>query len=94
MSKPVQIQFTLVDPVDQQLSARVIESKLMLLIKLIQQIAPEFEIKFDDPIIAFAREQLPRPKMPGLVSCHGGLRRLHWPNWKLFRLRRSNYLTH
>lgn len=73
MSEPVQIQITLVGPVDQQFSARVIKSKLMLLIKLIQQIAPEFEIKFDDPTIAFAPEQLPRPEMPGLASCHGDL---------------------
>ncbi len=68
MSEPVQIQITLVGPVDQQLSAKIIESKLMLLIKLIQQIAPEFEIKFDDPAIAFAHEQLPRPEMPGLLA--------------------------
>jgi hypothetical protein len=73
MSEPVQIQITLGSPVDQQLSAKVIESKLMLLIKLIQQIAPEFEIKFEDPAIAIAHEQLPRPEMPDLASYHGGL---------------------
>lgn len=93
MSEPVQIQITLVGPVDQQLSARVIESKLMLLIKLIQQIAPEFEIKFDNSAIGIAPEQQPRPEMSGLASYHGGLSVYIGPTGRSPGYAGPNYLT-